>query len=148
MFYRKWKSYFHKIGNVKGVNYPTIRDARGYYSGRTPPKTWIILAKNAGCLLYITKQLQKECEDVLTGIGSFHGMFSLQVKLDIKPYQVPPWHIAYALQKPFKEELERVQQQDIITPLGIEQMAEWYNSFILVPKSSGKTQPSAYKAGP
>ena len=41
-----------------------------------------------------------------------------------KPYQVPPGCIAYELQKLFKEKLERLQQQDIITPLGIDEMAE------------------------
>ena len=48
----------------------------------------------------ITKQLQKEFEDVFTGIGHFDGTFSLQIKLDSKPYQTSPWQVAYALQKP------------------------------------------------
>ena len=43
----------------------------------------------------ITKQLQKEFEDVFTGIGCFDRMFSLQVKQDRN--QVPPRCIAYAL---------------------------------------------------
>ena len=47
----------------------------------------------------ITKQLQKEFEDVFTGIGCFDGTFSLQVKPDSKPYQAAPQFIAYALQK-------------------------------------------------
>ena len=64
----------------------------------------------------IRKQLHKEFEDVFTGIGCFDGTFSLQVKQDSKPYQASPRHVAYALQKPFKEELETLQQQDIITP--------------------------------
>ena len=38
----------------------------------------------------ITKQLQKEFEDVFTGIECFDGMFSLQIKPHRKPYQVPP----------------------------------------------------------
>ena len=33
--------------------------------------------------------------------------------------------MAYALQKPFKEELEQLQEMDIIAPLGVEKMAEW-----------------------
>ena len=56
----------------------------------------------------ITEQLQKEFEDVFTGIGCFDGMFSLQVKSDSKTYQVPPQCIVYTLQKPFKEELEQL----------------------------------------
>ena len=72
----------------------------------------------------ITKQLQKEFEDVFNGRGCFDAMFSLQVKPDSKPYQVPPRQITYVLQKPFKEELERLQQHDIITPVGLDVMAE------------------------
>ena len=54
----------------------------------------------------ITQQLQRDFEDVFTGIGCFDGMFSLQIKPDSRPYQVSPKHVAYALEKPFKEELE------------------------------------------
>ena len=48
------------------------------------------------------------------GIGYFEGTFSLQVKPESEPYQVPQQHVAYALQKLFKEELEKLQRQDII----------------------------------
>ena len=61
----------------------------------------------------IIQQIQKEFNDVFNGIGCFEGTFSLQLKLDSRPYQVPPRHIAYALQNLFKDELERLQQQDI-----------------------------------
>ena len=67
-------------------------------------------------------------------------MFSLEVKPDSKSYQVPPWHISYGLQKPFKEELERLQEQDIITSLGIDELVEWCNSFILEPKPDGEVK--------
>ena len=83
-------------------------------------------------------KLQKEFEDVFTCIGCFDGMFSLQVKPDNQPYQATQRHIAYALQKPFKEELERLPQQDIMKPLGIDKIVEWCNSFILVLKPNGK----------
>ena len=76
--------------------------------------------------------------DVFNGIGCFKGTFSLQLKPNSKPYQVPPRHVAYALQKLFKEELDRLQEMDIIAPLGVDQMAEWCNSFVLVPKANGK----------
>ena len=29
---------------------------------------------------------------------------------------------------------------DIITPLGVDKMAEWFNSFVLVPKANGKAR--------
>ena len=72
--------------------------------------------------------------NIFNGIGCFKGTFSLQLKPDSKPYQGPSRCIAYALQKPFKAELECLQKMDIITPLGVDEMVEWCNSFVLVPK--------------
>ena len=97
----------------------------------------------------LTQQINKEFNDVFNGIGCFEGTFSFQLKLDSRPYQMPPRHVAYALQKPFKDELERLQQQDIIAPLGVDKMSEWCNSFVLVPKANGKTvfRPSMAKPG-
>ena len=86
----------------------------------------------------ITQLLQRDFEDVSNGIGCFDGTFSLQLKPDSKPYQVPPTGMAYMLQKPFKEELKWLQEQDIITPIGVDEAAEWCNSFLLVPKGNGR----------
>ena len=36
--------------------------------------------------------------------ASFEGTFSLQLKLDSRPYQAPPKCEVYMLQKPFKDE--------------------------------------------
>ena len=44
--------------------------------------------------------LQKDFEDVFSGIGYFDGIFSLQVKPDSKAYQALPRCVAFALQKP------------------------------------------------
>ena len=71
-------------------------------------------------------------------MGCFKCTFSLQLKPDSKPYQVPPRQVAYALQKPFKEELDWLQKIDIITPLDVNETVEWCNSFVLVPKANGK----------
>ena len=87
----------------------------------------------------ITEQLQRDSEDVFNGIGCFGGKFSLQLKLDSKPYKSHLRHVAYALQEPFKEELERLQQQDTLTQLGIDETVEWCNS-ILVPEPKGKVR--------
>ena len=40
----------------------------------------------------------------------------------------------------FKDELDQLQQMDIITELGVDEMAEWCNSFVLVPKTNGKVR--------
>ena len=78
--------------------------------------------------------------DAFNGTGCFKGTFSLQLKPDSKLYHAPPRHVAYALQKPFKEELEHLQRMDIITPPGVDASAEWCNSFVLVPKANGKVR--------
>ena len=77
-------------------------------------------------------------DNVFNGIGCFKGTFSLQLKPDSKPYQVPPRCVAYALQKLFKEELDHLQKLDIITPVGIDEKVEWCNSFVLESKANGK----------
>ena len=78
--------------------------------------------------------------EVFNGSGCFKDTFSLQLKPDSKPYQVPLRHVAYILQKPFKEELEQLQKMDIITHLGVDEMVKWCNSFVLVSKANGKVR--------
>ena len=88
----------------------------------------------------MTQKIHKTYGNVLNGIGCFEGTFSLQLKPNSKPYQVPPRCMAYVLQKPFKEEIKQLQELDIIAPLGVDEMAEWCNSFVVVPKANGKVQ--------
>ena len=88
----------------------------------------------------MTQRIHEKFGDVFNSIGCFKGTFSLQFKPDSKPYQAPPRHVAYALQKLFKEELECLQELDITAPLGVDEMAEWCNSFVLVSKANGKVQ--------
>ena len=88
----------------------------------------------------VTQQIHKDFDDVFNGIGCFEGTFSLQLKPDSKPYQAPPGCVAYGLQKLFQEELERLQELDIIAPLGVSERSEWCKSFVLVPKSNGRVR--------
>ena len=67
-------------------------------------------------------------------------ILSLQLNQIVNNTKHPHRHVAFALQKPFKEELERLQQQDIITPLGIDETGEWCKSFVLIPKPNGKVR--------
>ena len=85
-----------------------------------------------------TQLIYKDFDDVLNGIGCIEGTFSWQLKPDSKPYQAPPRCMEYTLQKLFQEELEKLQKQDIIAPLGVDKTSEWCNSFVLVPKAYGK----------
>ena len=83
----------------------------------------------------MTQKIHETFGNVFNSIGHFEGTFSLLLKPNSKPYQVPPRQVAYALQKPFKEDLEYLQEMDIITPLEVDKMEEWCNSFVLVPKA-------------
>ena len=86
------------------------------------PKSDIDKRKSAESM----QQIHEDFDDVFNGIDS-------------KPYQALPRHVAYTLQKPFQDELERL-QQDVIAPLGVNETSEWCNSFVLVPKANGKVR--------
>ena len=62
------------------------------------------------------------------------------LKPDRKPYQMSLRCVAYVLQKALRDELDQLQKMDVITPLGIGETAERYNSFVLVPKANGKVR--------
>ena len=64
----------------------------------------------------------------------------MQLKPDSKPYQAPLRFVAYTFQKQFQKEIEKLQKQDIIAPLGVNETSEWYNRFVLVPKANGKVR--------
>ena len=51
-----------------------------------------------------------------------------------------PRHVAYVLQKLFKDELDWLQKLHIITSLGVDKTAECCNSFVFIPKGNGKVR--------
>ena len=81
--------------------------------------------------------IHQEFAEVFSGIRYSKGKLSFQEKDSMKPSQVTLSHVAYALQGPFKKELERLQKQQIIIPIGIIKPVEWCNSFVLVPSPNG-----------
>ena len=82
--------------------------------------------------------IQNEFSDVLTGSGCFEGMFTLRLGEGSCPYQAPPRRVAYALQQPGKEELNRLQKQYIIISLDVHETSEWFNSSVLVPMPTAR----------
>ena len=71
-------------------------------------------------------------------IGCFKGTLKLQVIVGSSSYQALPRRVAYALQGPLCEELDKPQKQQIIVPLDADKVSEWCKSFVLVPKVNGK----------
>ena len=81
-----------------------------------------------------TQKFNIKYNDMFTGIRYFRCIFSVQVKAGMKPCEVPYRCMKYTLQEPFKNELERLKEQQIIAPLKVEKTAEQCNSFVILPK--------------
>ena len=128
----------------RGADAITKQDANGQKDQKTTnkPINCFFSSNNTDADKRKSKEMMQKIQNILgnvfNGIGCFKGTFTLQLKPDSKLYQAPPRCVAYVLQKPFKEELECLQEMDIITPLGVDEMAERCNSFVLVPKANGK----------
>ena len=67
----------------------------------------------------------------LLELNASKALSSLQVKDEVKSYQAPLKHVAYTLQESFKKELERLKEQEILAPLGVDEMSKWCNSFVI-----------------
>ena len=89
----------------------------------------------------ITNRIHNEFYSLFSGTTCLEGTFFMQVKDGSCPYQAPPRRVAYALQKPLKEELKWIQKKQIIVQLCVDETSESCNSFVLVPKANGKGQP-------
>ena len=75
------------------------------------------------------------------GAKAFWRVHSVcRLKIAVNHMICPPRKMAYALQEPLKEELVRLQRQQIIVPIGEDEISEWYNRFMLVPKANGKVR--------
>ena len=75
------------------------------------------------------------------GIGKFKiNPVSVTLQKDATPVQKLPCKVPLAMQKAFKEELDSMEQQSIISKYDTKQnkAPEWLNSFIIVKKANGK----------
>ena len=85
-------------------------------------------------------KIHNEFSDVFSDIGCSEGTFTLEVRDGSQLYQVLLRRVAHFLQECLKEELQRLQRQQIIVQLGMDETSEWCNSFVLVPKANGKVR--------
>ena len=54
------------------------------------------------------------------------------------------------VQETFKKEMKRLQEQQIRVPIGLDETAQWWNRFFIVPKPNGPgmTVPGPYMTKP
>ena len=88
----------------------------------------------------MTQKIHNTYGDVLMVLGASKAHFHYSLNLTASHTKAPPRHVAYALQKLFKEELKWLQEPDIITCLGVDEMAQWCKSLVVVPKVNSKVR--------
>ena len=74
---------------------------------------------------------------IFSGIECFEGTFRLKVKDDSYLYLVSHRRVANVFQEPIKKDLDRLEKQQILVPLGMDETLEWCKIFVLFPKANG-----------
>ena len=79
-----------------------------------------------------------EYKELFQGIGKLEGEINITLKPNAIPYVAPVCRVAHSLQESLKKELDRLVQEGIIVPLGIDEPRKWCNSFVCICKPNGK----------
>ena len=74
-------------------------------------------------------------KDCFTGIGCFEGEYEIVVDPTVPPVVHSARRVPIALQDALKEELTKLEQQDIIAK--VDQPTNWVNSIVCTTKSNG-----------
>ena len=85
----------------------------------------------------LEKEVMREHADLFTGVGCLEGKVHIHLKEGVTPYQAPPRRVAYSMQDPLKEELDRLVKENILVKLDADTKSEWCNSFVCRPKPAG-----------
>ena len=72
-------------------------------------------------------RIHNDFSGIFTGIGCFKGMFKLQVREGSHLHQALPRKVTNALQEPLQEELDKLQKQEIIVLLDIDETFECWS---------------------
>lgn len=85
--------------------------------------------------------LTKECilvhyADVFTGIGKLEGEIHLEVDASVKPVQLPPRRVPFAIKDKLKQELEEMCKNGILEP--VSEPSSWMSALVVVTKAYNK----------
>jgi len=77
-------------------------------------------------------------EDLFKGIGQLHETYAYYIELyeNARPVKINNRRVAKELWKPFKKELDKMEEEFIIAKM-LEECSDWENSFVLVIKDNG-----------
>lgn len=75
-------------------------------------------------------KLLKDYADVFSGTGKLEGKYHIVVDENVKPVIHPPRKVPIAIQHKLKAELDRLEEQQIITP--VTKPTEWVSSLVIV----------------
>lgn len=81
-------------------------------------------------------ELMKEYKDLFQGLGCLPGEHTIQVDKSVPPVINPCRKVPFALQKPMKEELDRMERLGVIER--IDEPTDWVSSLVIVNKKNGK----------
>ena len=85
-----------------------------------------------------TSELQEEFKDVFIGQGCLMHECNIQIKPEGKPVVHAAGTIPVSLKDKVKLELERMVKLNIIQK--VDELSEWINSMVVVPKSNGEVR--------
>ena len=74
----------------------------------------------------------KEYSDVFEGLGCTDGLYHMEVDETVRPVVHPPRKVPVALRDRWKEELDKLVKEGIITP--VTEPTKWVSSLVLVNK--------------
>lgn len=80
--------------------------------------------------------LMKEYSDLFQGLGCLSGEHTIRVDKSVPPVIHPCRKVPFALQKPLKDELDRMENLEVIEK--IDEPTEWVSSLVIVEKKNGK----------
>ena len=89
----------------------------------------------------VTKTVHQEFADAALDIGCFKSHILIAGKRWHKTLPSIPKVCSLYATRTLKEAIERLQQQQIIVTLGIDEMLKWGSSFVLMPKLNWKVWP-------
>ena len=84
-------------------------------------------------------QFLSEYLDLFDGkIGLMKGEVSITLKDDARPYQAPFRRVTQTMEKPLKDEVDRLVHESILVKMDPDEPGDWLNIFVCESKPNGK----------